>query len=202
MGSARVTRLALLCKVLHFGSLFKTVTTQMANPRVGDSFQTKADCFQATADELQAKLNEASLVLRKTGVADSRQIGGYLFSTVILRALAAECALKALSVKRTGRHRRDRDGHDLARLYADLTEDVKALVDSIAEMHGIARPKTILERHRGDFVDWRYPTEDGKVRSANFIDLQRALEVLMMTLRHERFLELCRERPAIGSGDP
>ena len=170
----------------------------MITPDVGNDFQTKARCFQSTADELQAKLNKAALVLRKTSVGDTRKIGGYLFSTVILRALAAECALKALSAKSTGKYRRDKHGHDLSTLYDDLTKDVKELVDSIAETHGVARPETILEKHRGDFVDWRYPSEDSRTQSANFIDLRRALEVLMTTLTHKRFLELCRESQATG----
>ena len=57
---------------------------------VGNVFQTKAGCFQSTADELQAKLNQATLALKQAGMGDTKKIGGYLFSTMILRALAAE----------------------------------------------------------------------------------------------------------------
>ncbi|MYA59493.1 MAG: hypothetical protein F4X40_02890 [Chloroflexi bacterium] len=159
----------------------------------GNEFLTKAGCFQATADELQAKLSQATLALQHGGTGDARKIGGYLFSTMILQALAAECALKALAAKSTGKYRRDKHGHDLSKLYDDLTPQVKELVDSIAESLGIASPKTILEKHRGDFVDWRYPSDDGRVLSANFSDLQRALIVLTETLNHKRFLDFCRE---------
>lgn len=173
----------------------------MNNVDVGNEFQTKAGCFQTTSDELQAKLNQATLTLKQAGKGDTRKIGGYLFSTMILRALATECALKALSAKSTGKYRRDKLGHDLSKLFDDLTQDVQVLVDSIAEAHGVESPKTILEKHRGDFVDWRYPSDDGKVLSANFTDLQRALEVLMETLNHRRFLNLCRESPATDRPD-
>lgn len=165
---------------------------------VGNVFQTKAGCFQSTADELQAKLNQATLALKQAGMGDTKKIGGYLFSTMILRALAAECALKALSVKSTGKYHRC---HDLSKLYDVLTQDVRFLVDSIAEAHGVASPKSIMEQHRGDFVDWRYPSDDGRVLSANFTDLQRALEVLMETLNHKRFRKLCRESPATARPD-
>ena len=167
----------------------------------GNEFLTKAGCFQTTADELQAKLNQSTLTLKRTGIGDSRKIGGYLFSTIILRALAAECALKALAAKSTGKYRRDKLGHDLSKLYDDLTPEVRELIDSIAETLGIASPKTILEKHRGDFVDWRYPSDDGRVLSANFADLQRALEVLMVTLNHKRFLKLCGEPPTTDRPD-
>ena len=152
---------------------------------VGNDFQTKAGCFQSTADELQVKLNQATLALEQAGTGDARKIGGYLFSTMILRALAAECALKALSVKSTGDYVRC---HDLLKLYDNLTQDVQVLVDSIAEAQGVASLKTIMAQHRGDFVDWRYSSGDGRILSANFTDLQRALEVLIATLNHEQFL--------------
>lgn len=155
-----------------------------------NEFLIKAVCFQTTADELQAKLNQATLALQQGRTGNSRAFGGYLFSTMILRALATECALKALAMKSTGKYRHDKQGHDLSILYDDLTPEVKELVESIAEALGVASPKAILEKHRGDFVDWRYPSDDGRVLSANFTDLQRALEVVMETFNHKRFLEL------------
>lgn len=162
----------------------------------GDEFLTKAVCFQTTADELQAKLSQATLALQQGRTGNSRKVGGYLFSTMILRALATECALKALAAKSTGKYRRDKLGHDLSTLYDDLTPEVKELVASITEALGVASPVTILEKHRGDFVEWRYPPADGRVLSANFTDLQRALEVLIESLNDKRFLELCRETHA------
>lgn len=120
---------------------------------VGDEFQTKAGCFQTTADELQAKLNLATLALKQTGMEIPGRLAATCSRPRYLLASPAECALKALSVKSTGKYRRDRRGHDLSKLYDDLTLDVQELVDSIAEARGVASPKTILEEHFGDVGD-------------------------------------------------
>ena len=112
----------------------------------GNEFPTKAGCFQATADEFQPKPGQATSALQHGGMGDSGKIGGYLFATMILRALAAECALKALAAKSTGKYRREKRGHYLSKLYDDLTPEVRELIDSIAHAIGIAIPKTILEK--------------------------------------------------------
>ena len=165
-------------------------------------WETKAAFFQFAADELHGNLRRATLELTRAGKAGSIQHGAYFYSTPILRALAAECALKALSVNRTGKYLCGRHGHDLATLYVILPEDVKELVNSVAEEHGIAPLEAILKQHRDDFVDWRYPSANDAIRSSRgFADLQQAVEVLMKTLRDGRFRELCPRRSDVLDSD-
>ena len=155
---------------------------------IGKAMYVKAVHFQTTADGLQriAKviLNQPNMALAQTEMALS-----YMMSVPVLRALAAECVLKALSEKSTGEYK---PTHDLVELYNNLNNDVKRVVTSIAVNQGVLPPLTILKNHRTDFVDWRYPFKDSTVRSPDMPDLQNALAVLMTTWNHHDFLKLCK----------
>ena len=159
----------------------------------GEQLRNYAACFRLTADDLQHSLNKMDIkTMNETGDTNGlRKVAGYTFSIVILRAFAVECALKALAFKRKGAYRTDKDGHDLWILFEqDLDNDAKDLIAKIANLHGVAPLGDILKNHRSDFVDWRYP--QGKAVHANFLDLDKALEVLMTAYTHKDFQPLGR----------
>ncbi|MCY4400885.1 MAG: hypothetical protein OXE96_16330 [Gemmatimonadetes bacterium] len=99
----------------------------------------------------------------------------------ILRALAAELALKAISFKRSGSFER---WHDLRDLYDDLDNDTRNLIEQKAigyqktKAHRVDPVPVTLTSHRTDFVNWRYAGEN-KPLNANPNDLDDAVEILM-----------------------
>lgn len=154
---------------------------------IGQAFHVKAVCFQTTADDFQ-QIAQGILNQPNGAPSGTKKAVAYMMSVPVLRALATECALKALSAKSTGTYIR---WHDLLKLYKKLNDDAKRVVASIAANQGVLPPLTILENHRTDFVDWRYPFTNGTVRSTDMPDLQKALAVLLTTLNHQDFLKLC-----------
>ena len=101
---------------------------------------------------------------------------------MLLRAFATELMLKTLSFIKTGTYRTDRKGHDLLVLFDDLDCETKQLIRDLEEKHGIAPLAKILEKHRDDFVGWRYLGQlDGK--HAHFWDLDKALGILIEVFR-------------------
>ena len=157
---------------------------------IGQSFRTNAVCFQTTADDLQ-QIAQGILNQQDLPSAAKRKAATYIMSVPVLRGLATECALKALSAKSTGKYKRT---HDLVKLYAGLPDEVKRIVESIATSQGVLPPLTILKKHRKDFVDWRYPSDDGSTKSSNMADLPKALAVLMTALTHSDFLAIVTKR--------
>lgn len=109
---------------------------------------------------------------------------------VVLRALAVELTLKALAFRRTGKFKKI---HNLLELYDDLGTDTQAIISKIENIHGIAPVKRILEKHKNDFVDWRYLTDmqDGGNMHADFPDIGRALDVLLLVSEGKDFLAIC-----------
>lgn len=164
------------------------MTNTVEKESEGDQFKVKAKCLQATANELQTKLREEERRGGPGQSANATKMGGYLYSTVIIRAFATECALKSLSAKRTGTYKRC---HDLLVLYEALEEDVKRLVQSIADAQGARPPQSVLKEHACDFIEWRYPTADDKTLSENFEDMAKTLQGLVTTLDDPRFHVLC-----------
>ena len=104
---------------------------------------------------------------------------GYSVSAVLLRAFATELMLKTLSYIRTKDYRSDGKGHDLLILFNDLDDETKKQISGLEKTHGIAPMAQILEKHRNDFVDWRY-LEDVDGMRTTFPDLEKALGILMM----------------------
>jgi len=51
-----------------------------------------------------------------------------------------------------------------------------------------------LGRHRNDFLEWRYPAEEKKLH-VNFLDLEKALDILIAVYGHREFLKLCSSSP-------
>ena len=151
----------------------------------GGKLFSYAACFRLTANDLHQNLNQMKVqTIKPDDTNGLRKVVGYTFAVVILRAFAVECALKALAFKTKGTYRTDKDGHDLWILFEqDIDNDVKDLIAKIAKSHGVAPVGEILKKHRSDFLDWRYP--QGKTVHANFLDLDKALEVLMAACTHK-----------------
>ena len=159
-----------------------------------DVLATQAVSLRRVADDLQDGLNQMtkSVVQTITGADKISRVLGYTLSMVMLRALATELLLKALALKKTGRYRKDRDGHDLLILFNDLDSDTKKIVTAQESSQGIAPLKQILEKHKDDFIEWRYIAEsDGS--TVGVLDLDKAFLVLITVYRHKDFLKSCQD---------
>ena len=143
----------------------------------GQDLFARAVGYRATANDLQALMNG----LARSPVVSEQAKGklfGYFLSVTVLRALAAECTLKAIACARTGSFEHD---HNLSALYETLDGKTRGLIERTADSHGLASPKRVLKRHRDDFVDWRYPAEGEQ--KTDLLDLDRTLEVLVTVYR-------------------
>ena len=153
-------------------------------------FQAKA--FQAVADDIHAKLNSLSNPKTyKSTDEGTILLVGYSASIVVLRALAVELTLKSLAFKRTGKYLWI---HDLSKLYGDLDTDTQAIISKIEGIQGVAPVRDILEKHKNDFVYWRYLTDlhDGDNNmQVDFPDIARALDVLFLVYEGKDFHALC-----------
>ena len=159
----------------------------------------QAVSLRRVADDLQHNLNRMAVkgVPPVTDKEQRKRLAGYTFAMVILRAFATELMLKALSFKKTGRYRKDRDGHDLLILFNDLDSDTRKIIAAQERLHGIAPLEQILEKHRGDFMEWRYLME-GEAREVGFLDLDKALLILIAVYAHKDFLKSCQDRKSAG----
>ncbi len=116
------------------------------------------------------------------GSFDGSQVAGYAIAAPILRALAAELALKAISVKSTG----TRLGcHNLVRLFDALDEDMRSRIDQRGEPMLLSTNwpsvRSILADHQNDFTDWRYLGEKPRDLKPSGEDLHAALDILIAT---------------------
>ena len=155
---------------------------------------SQAVSLRRVAGDLQNGLNQMTKGDgQTTSDADkTSRVLGYAVSIVMLRALATELLLKALVFKKIGRYRKDRDGHDLLILFNDLDSDTKKIVAAQESSQGIAPLKRILEKHKDDFIEWRYIVEnDGG--TVGFLDLDKAFLVLMTVYHHKDFLKSCQD---------
>ena len=138
----------------------------------GDEIRARALGFRTTANDLQAMLNTLTSG-NSIAPANQMKVFGYFLSITVLRALSAECMLKAIACERTGSFQHE---HNLSTLLEALDGKTKGFIERIADSHGVASPKRVLKRHRNDFVEWRYPT--GQSQSTELLDLDKALQVL------------------------
>ena len=138
----------------------------------GDEFRWRALGFRGGANDLQTMLNALSSGDRIAPGTEIRVFGQFL-SITVLRALSAECMLKAIACARTGSFQHE---HNLSTLLEALDGKTKGFIEKIADSHGVASPKRVLKRHRNDFVEWRYPTEQSQ--STDLLDLDKVLQVL------------------------
>ena len=112
---------------------------------------------------------------------------------VVLRALAVELTLKALAFRRTGKFKKI---HDLLKLYDSLGTDTQEIISKIEGLNGIngvAPVRGILEKHKNDFVDWRYliNMHDGDKMHAQLSDIGQALDVLLLVYSDKDFPAIC-----------
>ena len=137
-----------------------------------EKIHSNAAGFRTAANDLQRMMN----ALASGGAAleeNAARLFAYTLSITVLRALSAECMLKAIAYARAGSFVRE---HDLLLLYDELDGDIKGLIEKIADAYGVASPRRVLARHRTEFVDWRYPAEGNQ--STTFLDLDKVLQVL------------------------
>ena len=108
---------------------------------------------------------------------------GSMLAAPVLRALAAELALKAVAIKTTGSHKW---GHDLLKLFDALDQKTQTAIEQqrkgVVErvVHGSVR--SILAKHKTDFEDSRYVGEmppGSKPTFAYRVDLDVALQDLI-----------------------
>lgn len=69
---------------------------------------------------------------------------GYFLSVTVLRALSAECMLKAIACARSGSFERE---HDLLELFEALDGEIRGFIGRIADDQGVASPRRVLKRH-------------------------------------------------------
>ena len=138
---------------------------------------TQANAMRLVANDLLISLSRM-----ESGDGQFQKIFGYSVSAVLLRAFATELMLKSLSYMKTGKYRTDRKGHDLLVLFNDLDSETKQLINDHEEKHGIAPLAQILEKHRDDFVDWRYIGQPDGMQ-VHFWDLDKALGILMSVFK-------------------
>ena len=132
--------------------------------------------LRRTADDLLAEFDRAIEPSAPPLSADEQdRFVAAVLVMPILRALAAELSLKAISFKRSGGFRKT---HDLRTLYEELDEDSRSRIEQRAAARRTNAVRDTLTKHRTDFVDWRYAGED-KTLNTNPSDLDEAVEILM-----------------------
>lgn len=144
----------------------------MAKRALDNEFFLRAGGFRMVASDLQRAMN----TLASAGTVaqeNAERVLAYTTSITVLRALSAESMLKAIACARSDYYLRE---HDLLLLYAALDDQIKPHIETVADSIGVASPEKILERHRTEFVDWRYPAEGDQ--STSFLDLDKVLQVL------------------------
>ena len=126
------------------------------------------------------------------------EFAGCMLAAPILRALAAELALKAISSKMTGTHERE---HDLLKLFDGLDQSARDCIEQQAAAvrhvgtHGPIR--SVLSNHKDDFTGWRYLGESWKGKNPYGDDLDVALRALIAAF-HE--LPVARSAPGQHAG--
>ena len=108
---------------------------------------------------------------------------GSMLAAPVVRALAAELALKAIAIKTTGDHEW---GHNLLKLFDALDQETQLTIEQKREdvvervVHGSVR--SILAKHKDDFTDSRYVgamAPGSKPTFAYGVDLDVALQDLI-----------------------
>lgn len=114
------------------------------------------------------------------------QITGYFLSSTILRALAAEVALKALYSQETGKE--PERIHNLLRLFRKLHHTTRNSLDHrfqrIQKLRNISRDQSnpieqVLAEHKDDFVVWRYILYQGGDRHIKLLNLEPVVEAII-----------------------
>jgi hypothetical protein len=107
---------------------------------------------------------------------DAPRTTGYLVALVVLRSLATEIALKAISYKRTQDYAQE---HDLLLLHDALGDDIQHIIEQVGSEYGIASVRDTLQAHKDDFVNWRYLGEDRDRAEPDLVELDGVIGVLL-----------------------
>lgn len=110
---------------------------------------------------------------------DASKSTGYVATLIVLRGLATEIALKAISYKRIQDYVRE---HDLLLLHDELDDDTRRIIEQVGSEHGIASVRDVLKAHKDDFVDWRYLGEGGDRAEPDLVELDGVIGVLLAVL--------------------
>ena len=137
-----------------------------------DELHLRAVGFRTSANDLQSMLNALASGSRIPPGTETKVFGCFL-SITVLRALSAECMLKAIACARSGSFPHE---HNLSNLYEALDGKARGFIERLADSHAVSSPKRVLKRHRNDFVEWRYPT--GQSQSTGLLDLDKVIGVL------------------------
>ena len=137
--------------------------------------------FHRTADFLVAQFSG----LGSDNPGDPETVVGYGVSSVMLRAFAAELAIKAMYVKET--NKKHPHGHDLESLFSKLKVSTQRSIEKrfqriqASKWSGTAVGKslpTILSEHKQDFPDWRYLHENKNLH-AEVLALNPVIEAIV-----------------------
>ena len=115
---------------------------------------------------------------------------GSMLAAPVVRALAAELALKAIAIKTTGAHKK---GHDLLKLFDALDQKTQTAIEQerkgVVERAAHGSVRSILEKHKDDFTASRYVGEMPPGSKPTFAfgdDLDVALQDLIAVFKELR----------------
>lgn len=137
--------------------------------------------FHRTADFLVAQFSG----LESDNRGDPEAVVGYGVSSVMLRAFAAELAIKAMHVKENNRDHPH--GHDLESLFGKLKVSTQRSIETRFQRIQASRWSrtavgrslpAILSEHKGDFPDWRYLHEKENLH-AEVLALNPVIEAIV-----------------------
>ena len=161
---------------LSFNSVGQHVNITSAFSDEDESLNAIAKSLWTVARQVQNDFNEEFATPTEKEEDAAIIAYGRILSVVLLRSFAAECFLKAISSARCGSYEKT---HDLVTLFDNLDDPIKTFIGDLADEAGLADPKRMLERHRKDFVEWRYRL-DSNVKM-NLKDLEGTLYVVALT---------------------
>ena len=147
-----------------------------------DRFVGQANSLLWAATHLQDLLDKAV----QTGDHNSVDFTGCFFGAIVLKAFAAELALKALYWRESGRSPEQK--HDLHHLFSKLEPSTQDSLERRfqriwATKEGYdGQPLTmsqVLENHKDDFVRWRYIYEREGFNRVELIRLEPAVEAVI-----------------------
>ena len=115
------------------------------------------------------------------------EFAGCMLAAPILRAFAAEMALKAIAIKTAGagtpRKRPTRGRHNLLQLFDALDQSTRDCIDQQARQYDTYRThgsvRSILASHKDDFNDFRYLGKSWRGKNPYGDDLDVALRALI-----------------------
>ena len=117
----------------------------------GDEFRARALGFRRDRPTTFRRCLNALSSGNSIAPGNEIKVFGYFLSITVLRALSAECVLKAIACERTGSFQHE---HNLSTLLETLDGKTKGFIEKVADSQGVASPKRVLKRHRNDFVEW------------------------------------------------